>query len=96
MGITLVEVATGEYPYQSIKKMPIFKQLEEIIHGPAPSQPSAGPYTLHLVEFVNSCLTKDLAKRPKLADMMRSKFYLCYEKRDAKTYVSHFVCTCLQ
>uniref|UniRef100_A0A915ILX8 mitogen-activated protein kinase kinase n=1 Tax=Romanomermis culicivorax TaxID=13658 RepID=A0A915ILX8_ROMCU len=79
-GITLVEVATAQFPYPEWTSM--FDQLQSVVKGDPPIlTPTDHPYfTLDFIRFVNSCLTKDLEKRPKYPELMETPFFKKYEK----------------
>ncbi|CAI4224104.1 unnamed protein product [Auanema sp. JU1783] len=58
-GITLVELATGKFPYAGSG----FEMLTSIIQSPSPSLPAE--FSPEFRSFVDLCLTKDVKKRPK-------------------------------
>jgi len=61
LGITLIELATGCFPYP--KWNSVFEQLQQVVHGDAPRLERArgegkDPFTVEFVTFVNTCLIK--------------------------------------
>ncbi|VDD74312.1 unnamed protein product [Mesocestoides corti] len=76
LGISLVELATGSFPYPSWRSP--FHQLQSVLQSPSPELPPdnkvATPFSPQMREFVNACLQKDLNKRPKYAALMVRQF----------------------
>jgi serine/threonine protein kinase len=65
LGITIVEIATGRFPYREWNC--VIAQLNAVVDGDPPILlPSDGnpPFTLPLVELVRACLVKDPTLRP--------------------------------
>ncbi|KAF1799737.1 kinase-like domain-containing protein [Mucor lusitanicus] len=78
LGISLVEIAIGRYPY---KYDNMFAQLKAIIDDEPPSLP-ADTFSEEARDFVNSCLQKDPMKRPTYADLLEHPFVKKYEDVD--------------
>ncbi|VDL76133.1 unnamed protein product [Nippostrongylus brasiliensis] len=72
LGITLVEIATGNYPY-SIWATP-FQQLKQVIDEPAPRLPSDGSFSADCQYFVQRCLEKNPHERPKYPELLAMPF----------------------
>ncbi|KAK5972950.1 Dual specificity mitogen-activated protein kinase kinase [Trichostrongylus colubriformis] len=72
LGITLVEIATGNYPYE-IWVTP-FQQLKQVIEEPAPRLPSDGTFSPDCQYFVQRCLEKDPHERPKYPELLAMPF----------------------
>ncbi|XP_071509235.1 dual specificity mitogen-activated protein kinase kinase 4-like [Diadema antillarum] len=89
LGITMYEVATGEFPYP--KWNSVFEQLSQVVKGDPPRLKSNGRLTFSedFVHFVNKCLTKDEKYRPKYRNLMEYQFIKDYENAniDVATYV---------
>ncbi|EDV27376.1 uncharacterized protein TRIADDRAFT_21381, partial [Trichoplax adhaerens] len=89
LGITLVELATGKFPYPQWKT--IFEQLSQVVSGPAPRlvNTSGKQFTDEFISFVHSCLIKEVAKRPKYGAIMEHPFIKKYQSSDivAANYV---------
>ncbi|KAK6033681.1 kinase domain protein [Ostertagia ostertagi] len=72
LGITLVEIATGNYPYE-IWVTP-FQQLKQVIEEPAPRLPSDGSFSADCQYFVQRCLEKNPHERPKYPELLAMPF----------------------
>ncbi|KAL8565109.1 Dual specificity mitogen-activated protein kinase kinase 4 [Nucella lapillus] len=72
LGITLMELATGRFPYR--KWVSMFDQLQEVVQGVAPSLSPDSRFSKHFVNFVNKCLTKDERLRPKYNKLLADPF----------------------
>ena len=74
LGISLVELATGRFPYPSWRSP--FHQLQSVLQSPSPKLPPndevCEPFSMAMREFVDACLQKDLKKRPKYVALMVS------------------------
>jgi serine/threonine protein kinase len=70
-GITMVEVATGKFPYDNWRTM--FDQIKQVVEGDAPRLPS-GHFSQAFGDFVSSCLQKDFRLRPKYAQLLSHPF----------------------
>lgn len=74
LGITLMEVATGRFPYPKWKS--VFEQLYQVVHGRAPSlSPDyQSRFSENFINFVDTCLTKEEGKRPKYNGLLEHPF----------------------
>lgn len=74
LGITLIEVATGKFPYP--KWNSVFEQLQQVVHGDPPSlDPRENKnFSFEFVNFVNTCLIKDELQRPKYNRLLEHQF----------------------
>lgn len=79
LGISLIELATGHYPYTNTDS--VFRRLQEIVYGPSPTLPS-GKFTHLFEDFVNKCLAKDSSDRPKFVDLLMHPFIVQYETKE--------------
>lgn len=91
LGITLIEVATGRFPYP--KWNSVFDQLTQVIEGDPPrltSSPDA-IFSTEFVDFVNTCLIKDVESRPKYNTLLEHRFVQRYARVgvDVQAYVTH-------
>ncbi|TMS36437.1 hypothetical protein L596_003599 [Steinernema carpocapsae] len=93
LGITLVEIATGQFPYQNIYELPIFKQLEVIVLGDPPFLRSNDVYSQLTVNFVNQCVIKDVTLRPDYTTLMNTDYFRRYasQREDGEHYVKSYV-----
>ncbi|KAH9396378.1 Dual specificity mitogen-activated protein kinase kinase 7 [Tyrophagus putrescentiae] len=79
LGITLVEIATGRFPYQDFKSD--FELLSKVIQEEPPTLSTAAGFSPDIKNFIDKCLTKDYTKRPKYKELMATRFYLDYLDR---------------
>lgn len=88
LGITLMELATGKFPYP--KWNSVFDQLTQVVQGPAPQLKSTeGRFSEEFLNFLNTCLTKDEKQRPKYAKLLEHPFIKRYSELevDIASYV---------
>ncbi|KAJ3416675.1 MAP kinase kinase (MEK) [Chytridiales sp. JEL 0842] len=80
LGITLIELAVGRFPFPADgKPLTLFELLECIVEEPLPTLPE-GKFSKLFNEFIVHCLVKDDAKRPKPADLLSDPFCVAAEK----------------
>ena len=79
LGITLVELATGEYPYKHCNTD--FEVMSTILTCDAP-QLTGDQFSDKFKSFVNQCLTKDVKKRPKYNLLLQHPFVQHYRQTD--------------
>nr|WAK99672.1 mitogen-activated protein kinase kinase 7 [Colaphellus bowringi] len=77
LGITLVEMATGVFPYQDCKTD--FEVLTKVIGQEPPSLPLDKEFSPEFREFVSCCLKKDKKQRPKYTKLKNQPFIKKYE-----------------
>ncbi|KAG7266116.1 hypothetical protein CRUP_028118 [Coryphaenoides rupestris] len=63
LGISLVELATGQFPYKNCKTD--FEVLTKVLQEDPPVLPHSMDFSHDFQSFVKDCLTKDHRKRPK-------------------------------
>lgn len=84
LGITLMELATGKFPYP--KWNSVFDQLTQVVQGDAPQlKHSEGRFSEDFVNFLNSCLTKDERHRPKYNKLLEHPFIRRYQELEVDT-----------
>lgn len=91
LGITLIELATGSFPYP--KWNSVFEQLTQVVQGDPPQlNPSENGncFTQEFVNFVNTCLIKDETQRPKYNRLLEHPFILRSEQETCD--VAGYVC----
>ncbi|KAG8690549.1 hypothetical protein FRC11_010801, partial [Ceratobasidium sp. 423] len=69
LGLSIIELAVGAYPYPPETYSNVFAQLTAIVHGPPPELPE-GKYSSEAAEFVASCLVKEPTKRATYAELL--------------------------
>ncbi|BHF73575.1 Dual specificity mitogen-activated protein kinase kinase 3 [Sparganum proliferum] len=72
LGLTLLELATGEFPYGNFPN--VFSQLQQVVKQDPPKLPSDSPYSEDLRSFIADCLVKDETKRANYVTLLESKF----------------------
>ncbi|KAF7997253.1 hypothetical protein HCN44_005530 [Aphidius gifuensis] len=77
LGITLVELATGVFPYRDCKTD--FEVLSRVVEEDPPVLPSDAKFSKEFRSFVASCLTKNYKQRPKYTKLMEHSFIKLYE-----------------
>uniref|UniRef100_A0A1B0ATY0 mitogen-activated protein kinase kinase n=1 Tax=Glossina palpalis gambiensis TaxID=67801 RepID=A0A1B0ATY0_9MUSC len=93
LGITLMEVATGNFPYR--KWDSVFEQLCQVVQGDPPRLQQGQEFSTEFVEFVNtwwvfSFLIKNESERPKYDRLLEMPFILRGERShtDVAAYVT--------
>merc|ERR1719507_566225 len=94
LGITLIELATGCFPYP--KWNSVFEQLQQVVHGDPPRldpKTNGSVFTIEFVNFVNTCLIKDETQRPKYTRLLGHEFIVRSdsERVDVADYVTHIL-----
>ncbi|XP_026215277.2 serine/threonine-protein kinase N2-like [Anabas testudineus] len=80
LGISLVELATGQFPYKNCKTD--FEVLTKVLQEDPPLLPLSMGFSLDFQSFVKDCLTKDHRKRPKYHQLLEHSFIRRYEVLD--------------
>ncbi|KAJ2853576.1 MAP kinase kinase Wis1 [Coemansia erecta] len=75
LGLTIIEVGMGRYPYDNSGFTNIFDQLNAIVNGDPPSLP-ADRYSKSACDFVAGCLKKNANERPVYQDLLRHPWLL--------------------
>ncbi|KAJ2702326.1 MAP kinase kinase Wis1 [Coemansia sp. IMI 203386] len=70
LGLTIIEVAMGRYPYDNTGFTNIFDQLNAIVNGEPPALP-ADRYSQSACNFVANCLIKKADERPVYQDLLQ-------------------------
>ncbi|KAI9032590.1 kinase-like domain-containing protein [Phycomyces nitens] len=77
IGITLMELALGRFPFAPENKpLAIFELLQHIVNEPEPTLPKQGNYPKDLHDILGLCLVKDVDKRATPADLMKTPYLL--------------------
>ncbi|CAH3110010.1 unnamed protein product [Porites lobata] len=80
LGITLVELATGEFPYRNCTTE--FEVLSRVMSEDPPELPKDGKFSKNLNTFVRTCLVKDYRHRPKYNKLLKHPFILGFEHKE--------------
>lgn len=73
LGISLVELATGEFPYP--KWGTPFEQLKAVVAGDPPRLPT-GQFSPDFEDFISKCLQKNYVDRPNYSQLLQHPFLL--------------------
>lgn len=68
LGLTIIEVAIGHYPFPPETYSNVFAQLTAIVHGDPPTLPER--YSPEAQDFVAQCLRKDARLRPSYQQLL--------------------------
>ncbi|XP_055349258.1 dual specificity mitogen-activated protein kinase kinase 4-like [Paramacrobiotus metropolitanus] len=76
LGITLMELALGQFPYPIQEWDNVFKQLAQVVEGEPPrlDRMRHPRFSDEFIDFVNICLAKDVPKRPKYKLLLSHAF----------------------
>ncbi|XP_028395227.1 dual specificity mitogen-activated protein kinase kinase 4-like [Dendronephthya gigantea] len=92
-GLTMIELATGKFPYP--KWTSVFDQLTAVVMGDPPQlsndNPSKRLFSPEFIDFVNTCVTKDVSKRPKYRRLLEFPFLQRYEQDKVQVDVGSWV-----
>jgi len=72
LGISLVEVATGAFPYE--KWGTPFDQIKRVVLDPPPQVPSNRGFSQEFQDFVRKCLQKEHRLRPTYKELLEDPF----------------------
>uniref|UniRef100_A0A0K8TKN2 mitogen-activated protein kinase kinase n=1 Tax=Tabanus bromius TaxID=304241 RepID=A0A0K8TKN2_TABBR len=95
LGITLMEVATGTFPYRRWDS--VFEQLCQVVQGDPPrlhTSYNGMEFSQEFVDFVNTCLIKEESERPKYRELLELPFIKRGER--SHTDVAAYVCDVLE
>ncbi|QRV93827.1 mitogen activated protein kinase kinase [Ceratobasidium sp. AG-Ba] len=81
LGLSIIELAIGAYPYPPETYSNVFAQLTAIVHGPPPELPE-GKYSREASEFVASCLIKEPIKRATYAELLEHPWLVADRTRE--------------
>ncbi|XP_015794871.1 dual specificity mitogen-activated protein kinase kinase 7 [Tetranychus urticae] len=80
LGITLLELATGENPYPGCQTD--FEVLTKVMTAPPPRLPEDGDFMPQLRQFINSCLIKNFKERPKYKELLASDYIKYFDEKE--------------
>jgi len=80
LGLSIIEIGLGRYPYPPETYQNVFAQLTAIVHGPSPELPEG--YSEVAVDFVESCLRKEPLRRATYAELLDHPFLVQDRNRD--------------
>ncbi|XP_076326432.1 dual specificity mitogen-activated protein kinase kinase lic [Tachypleus tridentatus] len=79
-GITMIELATGNFPYPTWGTP--FEQLKQVVKDDPPRLPS-DQFTQGFEDFIIQCLQKDYKKRPNYNELLKHPFVVTHSHLDA-------------
>ncbi|XP_041364574.1 dual specificity mitogen-activated protein kinase kinase 4-like isoform X2 [Gigantopelta aegis] len=87
LGITLMELATGKFPYP--KWTSVFEQLTQVVQGPPPKLRPKDRFSPDFHDFLSTCLTKEERQRPKYTKLLEHPFVKRFEETvvDVSSYI---------
>ncbi|XP_006814685.1 dual specificity mitogen-activated protein kinase kinase 6-like [Saccoglossus kowalevskii] len=90
LGITMIELATGNFPYASWGTP--FAQLKQVVKEPSPKLPD-GIFSQEFVNFTELCLKKNFRERPSYPSLLKHEFIAPYESKtvDVASYVQRIL-----
>jgi len=99
LGITLIEISTGRFPYR--KWNSVFDQLQQVVHGDPPrlehkDSVTGRTFTLEFVNFVNTCLAKEETNRPKYVGLLKDAFIKRADAEASSVNMAGYVCDVLE
>ncbi|KAI0213239.1 Dual specificity mitogen-activated protein kinase kinase 7 [Lamellibrachia satsuma] len=77
LGVSLVELATGAFPYKNCNND--FEVLAKVVNDDPPVLPSGSGFSTDFCFLVKQCLIKDHKKRPKYRKLLEYNFIQRYE-----------------
>lgn len=86
LGISLIEMATGKFPYSTWRSP--FEQLKQVVMEDSPSLPS-GQFSETFEKLTSICLQKDVNRRPNYEQLLANDFIV--EHTNKETNVAQFV-----
>ncbi|AMD19122.1 HBR221Wp [Eremothecium sinecaudum] len=90
LGLSIVEMATGAYPYPPETYDNIFSQLSAIVDGPPPRLP-ADRFSSEAQDFVSMCLQKIPERRPTYGALLEHPWLKNYDR--ANVNMNEFIST---
>ncbi|XP_071444624.1 dual specificity mitogen-activated protein kinase kinase 3 [Hetaerina americana] len=87
LGISLVELATGQFPYSPWGTP--FEQLKQVVNDDPPRLPASSNYTPEFKDIIAQCLQKDYQARPNYSILLNHPFVVAHKHKE--TDVSQFV-----
>ncbi|CAI2356831.1 unnamed protein product [Caenorhabditis sp. 36 PRJEB53466] len=85
LGITMVEVANGKYPYDGFLNAPILEQVRMVVYGDPPILDPENEISMRMKAFIAQCTVKDRSMRASFDDLKRTMIYRDYSRDDHKT-----------
>uniref|UniRef100_A0AC34Q692 Protein kinase domain-containing protein n=1 Tax=Panagrolaimus sp. JU765 TaxID=591449 RepID=A0AC34Q692_9BILA len=87
LGITMIEVARTRFPYKDFEEQSVFAQIKQVVYGDPQILTARDGFSTRTINFVNECLTKEVADRPNFEMLMESPFYLHFQSLPNKPLI---------
>ncbi|CAO4385392.1 unnamed protein product [Caenorhabditis nigoni] len=92
LGITMVEVANGKYPYDGFMDAPILDQVRMVVYGDPPILNPERDTSMQMKMFIAQCTIKDRRLRASFEDLKRTSVFKDYTHSiEHKEIVGDFV-----
>ncbi|CCD72335.1 mitogen-activated protein kinase kinase [Caenorhabditis elegans] len=91
LGITMVEVANGKYPYDGFMDAPILDQVRMVVYGDPPILDSDHEVSMSMKRFIALCTIKDRNLRASFDDLKKTNIYRDYIQEEHRVTVGQFV-----
>jgi len=72
LGIIMIELVTGSYPFKETKGF--LEMLEQIKYDDSPTLPRNSLYSKELTDFIDKCLQKECQDRPSVITLLAHPF----------------------
>jgi mitogen-activated protein kinase kinase len=94
LGLTIIEVAMGRYPYPPETYANVFAQLSAIVQGDPPTLPDG--YSDDANDFIARCMMKDPMRRATYAQLLEHPFMAKDKERGKDVDMAGWVARALQ
>ncbi|XP_012936929.1 dual specificity mitogen-activated protein kinase kinase 6 [Aplysia californica] len=88
LGITLMELATGEFPYSKWESP--FQQIKQVVMEASPKLPT-DQFSAEFCDFIAKCLNKDYKLRWNYTELLEHPFVVNQEDVDMAAYVNEVI-----
>lgn len=79
LGISMIELATGKFPYNTWKTP--FEQLKQVVNEAPPKLPDNAGFSEEFQDFIIQCLKKDYQQRPNYGQLLQHPFIVLSDQR---------------
>ncbi|CAI8498037.1 unnamed protein product [Pichia kudriavzevii] len=90
LGLSILEISKGSYPYPPETYNNVFSQLSAIVDGEVPEL-EPGSYSEEARDFVRQCLNKNPDKRPTYDQLLSHRWLQMYPDEEGERILSGFV-----
>lgn len=90
LGISMIELATGQFPYATWSTP--FEQLKQVVKEPSPSL-SPAEFSPEFVDYINRSLQKNHKERPNYDQLLQHTFITKYSEVDVGEFVRRILDT---